>query len=134
MLSRIDWRIRVCFCSASCDARQLLRALLGGGASLGDALLERRVEHLQLFLRAQPLADLLLQLASSRLQIFVRALQRRIALLNLQQHHVEAIDQRTDLIVLRLLCAQGKVLLRRDRPHRPLEIENRSRDDRLQPR
>ena len=63
-------------------------------------------------------------------------LQRGIALLNLGQHDVEAIDQRTDLIVVRLLCAKGKVLLSGDGSHRAFEIQNRlemtvcSRDER----
>ena len=109
-------------------------ALLGRGAALGDPLFERDVERFQLLLRPHTLGDLLLQLDGARPERIVRALQRRVALLQLGQHAVEPVDQRTDLVVLRLVDADVKVLLPRDRPHGLLERQNRFRDHPLQSR
>ena len=134
MLSRIDCRIRVCFCSASCDAGQFVRALLGRRAPLGDALLERRVQRLQLVLRAQPLANLLLQFLGARLELVVRALQRRVALLNLRQHVLKPSISAPISSSWASSLAAAKFFCVDTRPHRALERQNRLRDDRLQPR
>ena len=54
----------------------------------------------------RPFRDFFLELFRARLQGVVGALDGDVAALDLVQHRVEAVDQRANLVVLRLLHTQ----------------------------